>query len=297
MNQNEPTDTDGKENSVQAMDSAKLKEKPDADQSIPDPGSTPIVTSPPEKEQVQMEVHHHPQLVHSPKPWKEYLLEGFMIFIAVTLGFIAENIREMISDREHVRQLTTQLVQDLRADTAQLNRIYNGESTVLRTTDTLFALLQKPIQKTDLKKVQKLTVGSHNLWLFQPSTGAMAAIKNDLRLKPFSNSKIIAYIANYEGHSSLTHTVERIALEYQRAFIDPFMRLHFTPANLDAAFNHLPVDSTMRNLTQQDLTQLATDLVLVRINIKEMIRDNRQLEIDGSELLTYVVDRYHPKQE
>ncbi|MFB9842968.1 hypothetical protein [Mucilaginibacter ginsenosidivorans] len=24
-----------------------------------------------------MEVHHHPQLEHKPKPWKEYLLEGF----------------------------------------------------------------------------------------------------------------------------------------------------------------------------------------------------------------------------
>ena len=42
----------------------------------------------------QMEVHHHPQLDHKHKPWKEYLLEGLMIFIAVMMGFIAENIRE-----------------------------------------------------------------------------------------------------------------------------------------------------------------------------------------------------------
>ena len=47
-----------------------------------------------------MEVHHHPQLTHQPKPWKEYLLEGLMIFIAVTLGFFAENLREHISDSQ-----------------------------------------------------------------------------------------------------------------------------------------------------------------------------------------------------
>ena len=35
-----------------------------------------------------MEVHHHPNLHHKRKPWKEYLLEGLMIFIAVTLGFL-----------------------------------------------------------------------------------------------------------------------------------------------------------------------------------------------------------------
>ena len=43
-----------------------------------------------------MEVHHHPDLHHEKKKWKEYFLEFLMIFLAVTLGFIAENIRESI---------------------------------------------------------------------------------------------------------------------------------------------------------------------------------------------------------
>jgi hypothetical protein len=41
-----------------------------------------------------MEVHHHPHVPTHSKPWKEYLLEGLMIFVAVTLGYGAENIRE-----------------------------------------------------------------------------------------------------------------------------------------------------------------------------------------------------------
>src|ERR1700730_277299 len=67
--------------------------------------------------ETEMEVHHLPQLDHKPKPWKEYLLEGLMIFIAVMLGFFAENIREDITNNEHVRQLTSQLVKDLKTDT------------------------------------------------------------------------------------------------------------------------------------------------------------------------------------
>jgi hypothetical protein len=43
-----------------------------------------------------MEVHHHPEV--EKKGLKEYLLEGLMIFLAVTMGFFAETIRENISE-------------------------------------------------------------------------------------------------------------------------------------------------------------------------------------------------------
>jgi hypothetical protein len=32
------------------------------------------------------------------KNWREYLLEFFMLFLAVSLGFLADNVRENISD-------------------------------------------------------------------------------------------------------------------------------------------------------------------------------------------------------
>ena len=40
-----------------------------------------------------MEVHHHASH-HGPKKWKEYITEFLMLFTAVTLGFLAENLRE-----------------------------------------------------------------------------------------------------------------------------------------------------------------------------------------------------------
>jgi hypothetical protein len=67
-----------------------------------------------------MEVHHHPDLHHKGKKWKEYFLEFLMIFLAVTMGFFAENIREHFSDNERVAQLSRQLIQDLKKDTASL---------------------------------------------------------------------------------------------------------------------------------------------------------------------------------
>lgn len=65
-----------------------------------------------------MEVHHHPQLEHKPKPWKEYLLEGLMIFLAVMLGFFAENFREYISESHRETEYAKELYAELKDDSA-----------------------------------------------------------------------------------------------------------------------------------------------------------------------------------
>jgi hypothetical protein len=256
-----------------------------------DPNDTQFSTPSPETE---MEVHHHPQLDHKPKPWKEYLLEGLMIFLAVMLGFIAENIREDITNNEHVRQLTFQMVQDLKADTLRLDDVIANENKILRSNDTLFKLLQEPMEKLDTKKIQQVAINAHNMWPFHPSLGAITAIKNELHLKQFSNSEIISYIARYEGNVELLHTVQDITLQYQRTFLDPFFIRHFTPANLDAAFKHSSkLDEKMRNLTQEDLTQLGAEMVLIRINNDELIRDNQELKQDAVDMMQYVTKQYH----
>ncbi|MEO8711084.1 MAG: hypothetical protein ABI405_03120 [Parafilimonas sp.] len=66
-----------------------------------------------------MEVHHHPHV--EKKNLKEYFLEFLMIFLAVTLGFIAENIREDVTEHQHAKIYAASMIQDLKADTAQLN--------------------------------------------------------------------------------------------------------------------------------------------------------------------------------
>ena len=72
-----------------------------------------------------MEVHYHPDLHHKPKKWKEYFLEFLMIFLAVTLGFFAENFREYRVEQEQEKHIIESLVQCLTSDTIQLESIIN----------------------------------------------------------------------------------------------------------------------------------------------------------------------------
>src|SRR3982750_4314445 len=58
-----------------------------------------------------MEVHKHPHHVTHKKKWGEYFLEFLMLFLAVTLGFIAENIREHIAEHNRAEEYAISLVQ------------------------------------------------------------------------------------------------------------------------------------------------------------------------------------------
>ena len=279
-----------KPKAAKAVADTKNAPEPQPAATVAQPETTPATT--------EMEVHHHPDLHHKPKPWKEYLLECLMIFIAVMMGFIAENIREEITNSEHAKHLTVQLTHDLRADSATLDKIYNFEVRIENDNDMLFNILQQPLAKVDTKKLQQLIADSHSMFPFHPSSGAIGAIKNELQLKQFANSDIISYIAQYERHTELLRSVQDITLQYQRNLLEPFMLEHFTPANLNAAFNSpSTINAQMQNLTQDDLTKLASRIVLIRRNNKELVDDNRMVKYDVTQLLQYVLKQYNLQDE
>jgi hypothetical protein len=144
-------------------------------------------------------------------------------------------------------------------------------------------------------RLQQLIVRSHDFWPFHPSAGAIGAIKNELQLKQFSSSKMIGFIAEYEGHIDLLHTVQEITLQYQRSYLDPFLVQHFSATSLDAAFNRKSgIAAEVRNLSPEDLPKLGAEMVLIRINTNELLRDNRQLKNDAANLLRYTNAQYNP---
>src|SRR6195256_1492529 len=72
----------------------------------------------PNQETENMEVHHHPDLHHKPKKWKEYFLEFLMLFLAVTLGFFAESYREHLVEQKKEREYIKSMVEDLKSDSS-----------------------------------------------------------------------------------------------------------------------------------------------------------------------------------
>ena len=91
-----------------------------------------------------MEVHHHPDLNHLPKSWKNYILEGLMIFVAVTLGFFAEQLREHFVEKKHEKEYALSLYNDLKVDTAVLNRTFREKVWIRDKYDSALLILDNP---------------------------------------------------------------------------------------------------------------------------------------------------------
>src|SRR6187551_2570699 len=85
-----------------------------------------------------MEVHHHPDLHHKKKNFKEYFLEFLMIFLAVTLGFFAESLREHINDNEKREQYVQSLVEDLESDTARMGDIIQFDEAKITGLNSMY---------------------------------------------------------------------------------------------------------------------------------------------------------------
>jgi hypothetical protein len=89
-----------------------------------------------------MEVHHHPHV--EKKNFKEYFLEFIMIFLAVTMGFFAENLREHRVETNRELEYMKSLTEDLDDDVHNLDSMIAFEQSGIKQLDTLVDLLADP---------------------------------------------------------------------------------------------------------------------------------------------------------
>jgi len=144
-----------------------------------------------------MEVHH-PHSHHGPKKWTEHFLEFFMLFLAVTLGFFAENQREHYVEQHREVQYMQSLVEDLKNDTIEFNRATRQNNRLVNNLDTaLFIFYRNEWNDSSLKKLYLVNLsylGTLNVYL---SERTESQLKNAGGLRLIRNQKITDEIAEY----------------------------------------------------------------------------------------------------
>jgi len=83
-----------------------------------------------------MEVHAHSHTDR--KKWTHYFWEFFMLFLAVTLGFFVENMREHYIEQKRGLQYIRSFVEDLKTDTASFSKIIAQYSIKESQLDQLY---------------------------------------------------------------------------------------------------------------------------------------------------------------
>ena len=140
-----------------------------------------------------MEVHHHS---HHPKKWKEYITEFLMLFLAVSLGFMAENIREHQIEKQREIAYLQNVHEDLKLDLINIDDVISSNTIRLQAMDTLFQLINNnTITNEDVYYyIRNLALRA----TFESSHVGLDQIKSAGGLRMIKNSIIISGIQDYE---------------------------------------------------------------------------------------------------
>jgi hypothetical protein len=145
-----------------------------------------------------MEVQKHPHHVTHKKNWGEYLLEFLMLFLAVFLGFIAENIRESYVEHHRAKEYAQSLYDDLKKDTAILNRTVSIKHWQNRKLDSLILFMRYPDLKSHARELYYYSCFANLPNLpFEPSDITIQQLRNSGSLRYFTNDEMYKTITRY----------------------------------------------------------------------------------------------------
>lgn len=145
-----------------------------------------------------MEVHHHS---HHPKKWKEYITEFLMLFLAVSMGFIAENLREKHVENERSEELMQAFIMDVKENQKQLDSLIINNKRISYYYESLafeHGFSKKPIN------LKELAVNM-DLWMyrFQNKKTIFDQMKSTGALRYIQDKEILNSVLRYEENASM----------------------------------------------------------------------------------------------
>ena len=152
-----------------------------------------------------MEVHHHahtadPDSHRGRKKWTHYLWEFLMLFLAVTLGFFVENQREHLVEHQREKQFVQSLFNDIKADTANLDRIINARTKKEHALDSLSYLMNSDSSKYFTRQIYFYAVSIARTlpYRFVPNDGTIQQLKNSGAFRLIRKRTVVDSISKYD---------------------------------------------------------------------------------------------------
>ena len=223
-----------------------------------------------------MEVHTHARHGTDKKKWGEYLLEFFMLFLAVFLGFIAENIREHVVEHSRSKEYAVSLVQDLQNDTTAITIQKKSGRIFIAVVDSLLEFSKKPLEGRNGAQFSFYTRFSYWTVPLSWSRATFEQIKNSGNLRYFKNYRLLEELMKYDG------LVNEIEGEFQNHQTRGNMLLNQINKIIEPRFHH---DLSMHLLLELDTMSRETKEKFFSAKIQPMENHRDQI----SEMLNMLV--------
>lgn len=207
-----------------------------------------------------MEAHHHAK-VHHEKKWKEYLFEFLMLFLAVSAGFIVENIRDNYQEKQRAKEYAHMLLKDVVKDTLELHSLRNFYQQSINAIDTLEQLRQQ--YGTAIPDIDFYRYGQYALSAYRTSfnDATLQQLKNSGNLRYFGNLQLKEKVSEYDNSIGTFLLREDLELSYKNE-VDNFYNSLFNFDKFQLAKKALSNTSLLDSLEKVRYTFLIDNAAL-----------------------------------
>ena len=240
-----------------------------------------------------MEVHHHPHI--EKKNFKEYFLEFLMIFLAVTLGFFAENIREHFTDKNNTKEYLETYRDELMQQQAlltQYKKIYQKKVVVCDSVKNIFF---EGEENTKINVLERLNIFAITLVEIPFSTSSYDQMVNAGALRYINNIALRDSMAYYKGQiETLKNYNTRIlsAILGQQAEMVKLMDYHdMITTDTSRSYDvvpHIPVIKPFATLSAEQRNALVAFYEAFVVQAQADLRRIRMLYVTNQHLLSMV---------
>lgn len=245
-----------------------------------------------------MEVHHHAHTER--KKWTHYFWEFLMLFLAVFCGFLAEYALEHKIEKDREKQFIASLVDDVKADIAQLNSVIERRDEKINKIDSLIYLINLPDFSLHGGSIYFNAIHTGRLIgiRFTANNGTLQQLKNSGGLRLIRNRAVVDSIAHYdvsvrnleilsEQEASAAHDYRAAA---KRIFNSLILDKMLDENNIST---RPPGNPPLLKFNQQELQDLNYSVYTTKIIVKGMRRDSRKLLQQANNLLETIKKAYH----
>jgi len=244
-----------------------------------------------------MEVHAHTHTER--KKWHHYFWEFFMLFLAVTLGFLVENWREHYVEHLREKQYIRSLIADLKDDDQNIGREIIAQQKRTAMMDSMISILNDP------PKIHG-SEGSLYYWgRVSPRLGTLPVNTRTLeQLKNSGNFRLIRKIEISNRIMAYYESIPSIRL-LENVFIGEFDQYKILASKIfdPAVFISMEMkegeiirtdkNPPLQSYDPSTIKQLSVFAVYMNGSARGLLGMAKELNNKGKELIDYLQKEYH----
>lgn len=186
------------------------------------------------------------------KKWRKYLFEFALLFLAVFLGFVAENIREDYVEKQHAKSLAKSFYEELKNDSITVAVKYAGRVKKEKSLLYMVNFFRDSSLTTSSKTLSVnfiYAITARTPIIFTPRTVVLDQLKNSESLRYFKNNELQKMIGDLSVAIDYIETRQAYENSIFYNHIEPIMTAHM---DYEFQFNVFTNEGIFERLTEYE---------------------------------------------